>query len=742
MQIFLILKRNKIFITPIFFNHHSILLLKPTKTNLYMRTIQKIAIITAVIAAIAATDTAVFARRKMPTNPLLMRSTLQYQAPQFNLIKDEHFKPAFEQGLLEHDEEIEGIANSNEKPTFANTVLALEVSGQNLNRATGIFYNLTGSNTNPTLQKIEEEYAPIFSAHSDKMYLNSTLYNRIKAIKLSSLKGEDKKLTQYYLQQFELAGANLSDADKTKMKKINEDLASLSTAYSNKLLESRKNATLLIDTEAELDGLSKEEIASAAEKAKAAGKPGKYMLGIINTTQQPMMASLKNRATRQKLFTASWERAQKNDAGDTREILEKMAKLRLQKARLMGKKSFAEWKLQDQMAQTPAAAMDLLAKLAKPAVNKAKQEAKDIQDLIDAQKGGFKLEPWDWNFYSEQVRKAKYDLDESEIKPYFEITTILEKGVFFAAEKMYGITFKVRKDLPVYHPDVVAYEVFDKDKKSMAIYYLDFYTRDNKNGGAWMNNFVNQSHYLNQKPVIVNVFNFVKPAPGDASLISFDDVTTMFHEFGHTLHGLFANQKYTTLSGTSVPRDYVEFPSQINEHCALDPVILKNYAIHYKTKQPIPQALLNKIKKAETFNKGYDVTELLAAATLDMAWHSVENENDFKPTLQFETEALQKYGLLVPEVPTRYHTPYFAHIWGGGYSAGYYAYTWSKTLDYNANDWIQAHGGATRANGDRFRKYILSVGNSVDLNKAFTDFVGHKMQIEPYLKNAGMSNVK
>ena len=406
----------------------------------------------------------------------------------------------------------------------------------------------------------------------------------------------------------------------------------------------------------------------------------------------------------------------------------------------MGKKNFAEWKIQDQMAQTPERAMNLLAKIATPAVAKAKVEAKEIQDLIDAQNGGFKLEPWDWNFYSEQVRKAKYDLDESQVKPYFELTTVLEKGVFFAAKKMYGITFKERKDLPVYHPDVVAYEVFDNDGKSMAIYYLDFYTRDNKNGGAWMNNFVKQSHYLKQKPVIVNVYNFAKPVNGNPSLISFDDVTTMFHEFGHTLHGLFANQNYTSLSGTSVPRDFVEFPSQINEHAALDPEVLKNYAIHYKTKEVIPQELIDKIKKAETFNKGYDVTELLAASTLDMVWHSKEKEADFKPTLVFEKEALEKYGLLVNEVPTRYHTPYFAHIWSGGYSAGYYAYTWSKTLDYNAFDWMKANGGLTRENCERFRKYILSVGNSVDLNKAFKEFIGHDMEIEPYLRNAGLSD--
>ena len=707
-----------------------------------MRFFSKIALASSVIFVASLSTTSSYAQTptlKM-TNPLLKRSTLQYQAPPFNLIKDKHFKPAFEYALKVHNQEVRKITTNKAKPTFMNTVVALEISGVDLNRAASNFYNLTGSNTNPTLQSIEAEYAPIFSAHNDQIYLNSQLYNRFKAINLNSLKGEDKKLTEYYLQKFELAGANLSAADKVKMKQINGDLASLSTLYGNKLLIARKNGAILFDNAKDLDGLSPDELAAAKLNASAAGQDGKYLIGLLNTTQQPVLASLTNRSSREKIFKSSWTRAEKNDDGDTREVLEKIAKLRLKKAKLMGKKSFAEWKLQDQMAQTPAPAMDLLAKLAAPAVAKAKVEAKEIQDLIDTQKGGFKLEPWDWDFYSEQVRKAKYDLDESEIKPYFEIATVLEKGVFFAAKQMYGITFKERNDLPVYHPDVKVYEVFDNDGSSIAIYYLDFYTRDNKSGGAWMNTFVNQTHYLKQKPVIVNVYNFSKPIDGNPSLISFDDVTTMFHEFGHTLHGLFANQQYESLSGTAVPRDFVEFPSQINEHAALDPTVLKNYAIHYKTKQVIPQELIDKIKKADTFNKGYVVTELLAAATLDMAWHNVEKESDFKPTLEFEKEALTKYGLLVNDVPTRYHSPYFAHIWGGGYSAGYYAYTWSKTLDYNAFDWMKANGGLTRENSERFRKYILSVGNSVDLNTAFKEFIGHDMEIEPYLRNAGLSD--
>ncbi|WPC10984.1 M3 family metallopeptidase [Riemerella anatipestifer] len=551
------------------------------------------------------------------------------------------------------------------------------------------------------------------------------------------LNSESQKLVEYYKQNFDIAGAGLSDAKKEELKKINGELASLSTQFSNKLLDARKNGALIIDSVKELDGLSPDEIAAAAQAAKEAGHEGKYLLSLLNTTQQPLLQNLKNRTTREKLFKASWYRAEKGNADDTRSIIEKLARLRLKKAQVLGKKSFAEWKLQDQMAQKPEEALNLLAQLAKPAVETAKREAGEIQKIIDVQKGGFELAPWDWNFYAEQVRKAKYDLDENEIKPYFEVTTVLEKGVFYAAEKFYGITFKERKDLPVYHPDVVAYEVFDRDGKSMALYYLDFYTRNNKGGGAWMSNFVDQSKTLGQKPVIVNVFNYQKPAPGKPSLISYDDVTTMFHEFGHTLHGLFADQDYVSLSGTNVPRDFVEFPSQINEFFALEPEILKNYALHYQTKQPMPQSLIDKIKKASAFNQGYSTTELVAAATLDMAWHSVTSEEQFKPALDFEKEALNKYGLLVEQVPPRYHSPYFAHIWGGGYSAGYYAYMWSDMLNSDAWDWIKNNGGMTRANGDRFRKYILSVGNTKDLNQAYKEFTGRTPDLKPLLKDKG-----
>lgn len=704
---------------------------------------KNIIIATAGVAAVGCTnENKIMDINEIPApvgNPFLKKSTLQYQAPEFDKIKDEDFKPAFEYGLKVQEAEIHNMSINPEEPTFENTVLALEQSGEVLKRAKQLFYNLTSANTNETLQALEEEYAPIFAAHSDMIFLNSKLYERVKKVydQRESLDAESKRLVEYYLQAFDIAGAGLSDADKKKLKEFNAELATLSTQYSNKLLSARKNGMVVIDSAEELAGLSEDEIAKAAQEAKEAGHDGKYVLSLLNTTQQPLLQSLENRKTRQKLFEASWTRAEKGNADDTREIIEKLAKLRLQKAKLLGKNSFAEWKLQDQMAQKPEAALNLLAQLAKPAVETAKREAEEIQKIIDAQGGEFKLEPWDWSFYAEQVRKAKYDLDENEIKPYFEVTTVLEKGVFYAAEKFYGITFKERNDLPVYHPDVVVYEVFDRDGSSLAIYYLDFYTRSNKNGGAWMNNFVDQSKLLGQKPVIVNVFNYQKPIEGKPSLISYDDVTTMFHEFGHTLHGLFADQQYASLSGTSVSRDFVEFPSQINEFFALEPEILKNYALHYETKQPMPQALINKIKKATTFNQGYSTTELVAAATLDMAWHSITDESQLKPALEFEKEALEKYGLLVNEVPPRYHSPYFAHIWGGGYSAGYYAYMWSDMLNSDAWDWIVNNGGMTRANGDRFRKHILSVGNTIDLNEAYRNFTGRDPELKPLLKDKG-----
>ncbi len=669
-------------------------------------------------------------------NPLMRRSRLQYQAPEFDKIKNEHFKPAFDLGLKIHEQEINRIINNPEPATVENTLEAMEKSGELLTRAISAFYNLAGSNTNETIQSLQSEYAAIFSAHSDQINLNSDLYARIKSVKTRP-GTEDARLQSELMKSFEIAGAGLSDKKKTELKEINSQLATLSTKFSEQLLDARKQGALIVKDKQDLAGLDEAQLEAAAAQAKEAGHEGQYLLSLLNTTQQPLLVFLQNRETRSQLFDASVTRAQKNDQNDTRSTIAEIAKLRLKKGKLLGKKSFAEWKLQSTMAGSPEAALSLLEKLSKPSVEQARVEANEIQELITKKGDNFKLQPYDWNYYSEQVRKAKYDLDQQEVMPYLEVRNVLEKGVFFAAEKLYGLTFKKRPDLPVYHPDVVAYEVFDHDGSSLAIYYLDFYTRDNKRGGAWMNNFVDQSTLLDQKPVIVNVFNYAKPAPGRPSLITFDDVETMFHEFGHSIHGMFAQQKYPTLSGTSVPRDYVEFPSQINEHWALDPLVLSNYAVHYETGDPMPSTLVEKIKRAKTFNEGYMTTELVSAATLDMAWHSVTSESQLIEPLEFEKKALAEYGLDIDQVPPRYHTPYFAHVWGGGYSAGYYSYLWSETLDADAYDYMVQNGGLTRANGDRFRKYILSVGNSVDLGKAFRDFTGHDPRIEPLLRDRG-----
>lgn len=660
----------------------------------------------------------------LSANPLRHKSTLPFQAPEFDKIKTEHFKPAFDAGLAEAREDLKKIVENPAKPTFENTLVAMEKMGSNLYRAQIIFSNLTSANTSPELQAIEEEYAPVFAAFNDEMYLNDKLYKRLKAIPKSGLDAEDIRLLEHYTENFEIAGAALSPEKKAELKEINKKLAVLSTQYSSTLLNARKNGTVYFRTAAELDGLSEDELAAARALADKDGKQGQYAIALQNTTQQPLLQKLYNRDTRQKIYEASWNRASLGNADDTRAIIEEMVALKMKKAHVLGKKNFAEWKLQDQMAKTPEAALRLLNEIAGHAIKQAKEEEKVINAQIKSEGKDFTVQPWDWNYYAEKVRKAKYDLDDNEIKPYFDVKKVLEDGVFFAAEKFYGITFKPNKSLPVYHPDVVAYDVYDKDGKQLAIYYLDFYTRPSKNGGAWMSNFVEQSKLLGTKPVIVNVFNYQKPAPGKPSLISYDDVETMFHEFGHSIHGMFADQKYRTLSGTNVPRDFVEFPSQINEHFALEPEILKNYAKHYQTGAPIPEALIAKIRKAKNFNQGYATGEVTEAALLDMMWHTVSDKSQLKPVLDFEQTALDKSGFTKTAVPPRYRSPYFAHIFGGGYSAGYYAYLWSETLDADAWEWIKSNGGISRENGDRFRKYILSVGNSKDLNKAYREFTG------------------
>jgi peptidyl-dipeptidase Dcp len=674
-------------------------------------------------------------------NPFLVKSTLALEAPDFAKIKDGDYKPAMEEGMKRQLAEIQKIADNPEAPTFENTLVAMEKTGELLNRVNGVFNLLTGANTNPTLQKVQEEEAPKLAANTDAIYLNTKLFKRVDAIcqqkEHLKLDAESLRLIDYYYQTFVLAGAKLSETDKTALKKLNGEEATLSAKFTNQLLAATKAGALTISDSTELSGLPKGTMDAAAQAAKAKGLKG-WVISLQNTTQQPNLQFLTNRATRQKLFEASYNRAEKSDTNDTRGTITRIAQIRAQKAKLLGYPNYATWVLQNQMAKTPQAVDDFLKKLVPAATAKAKAEAADIQKVIDQQKGGFKLQPWDWNFYSEQVRKAKYDLDENQVKPYFELGKVLEDGVFYAANQLYGLTFKERKDLPVWDKDVRVFDVMDKDGSQLGLFYCDYFKRDNKSGGAWMSNIVNQSKLLGQKPVIYNICNFTKPAPGQPALISFDDATTMFHEFGHGLHGLFANQQYPSLSGTNVARDFVEFPSQFNEHWASDPKIFNHYAVHYQTGKPMPQALIDKIKKAATFNQGYAFTEVLAASDLDIQWHELKASDPLQDADKYETAALQRTGLSLPEVPSRYRSSYFLHIWANGYAAGYYAYTWTKMLDEDAFSWFEEHGGLSRANGQRFRDMVLSQGNTKDLAKMYKDFRGHNPDIKPMLKSKGL----
>lgn len=676
------------------------------------------------------------------SNPFYEQSSLPFQAIPFDKITNEDFAPAFEAGMDGKLKEITAIADNTEEPTFDNTFLALEKSGLLLTRVSRAFFLLTGANTNPDLQKIQEDVAPKLAALRDAQYLNSKLFKRVEALynkrEQLSLDPESLRLVEYYYQNFILAGAKLTEDEKGKLKKLNEEEASLSAKFNNQLLAGTKAAAMVVSDESALAGLSQGSLDAAKQAAESNKLSGKWYFPLKNTTQQPELQSLTNRDTRQKLFEASWTRAEQNNENDTRQTVSRLAQLRAEKAKLIGFNSYAEWKLQDQMAGTTSAVDAFFAQLVPASAAKAKVEAADIQTVIDEQNGGFKLAPYDWNFYAEQVRKAKYDLNEDEIKPYFELNNVLEKGVFYAANKLYGITFEERKDLPVYQDDVRVFTVFEENGDTLALFYADFFKRDNKNGGAWMGNMVGQSKLFNTIPVIYNVCNYTKPAAGQPALISFDDVITTFHEFGHALHGMFASQQYPSLSGTSVARDFVEFPSQFNENWALYPEVLKNYAVHYKTGETIPEELITKIKKASTFNQGYELTELLAAASLDMEWHKLSADAPLQQVDTFETNALKKTKLLLAEVPPRYRSSYFSHIFNSGYAAGYYAYLWTEMLDHDAYKWFEENGGLTRANGDRFRDMVLSRGNTLELAKMYRDWRGKDPVIQPMLESRGL----
>jgi peptidyl-dipeptidase Dcp len=676
------------------------------------------------------------------TNPLLSASTLPFQAPPFDRIKDSDYLPAFSEGMKQHLAEVRKIADNPEPATFDNTIEALERSGETLTRVSRVFFGLVQADTNDARQKIQEEVAPKLAEHQDEISLDPKLFARIKSIydQRASL-GLDPvqtRLVERDYQEFVRAGAQLNDADKASLRKLNVEETTLATQFHTRLVAATAAAAVVVDDKAKLAGLSEEEINTAASDAKARNLEGKFLLPLQNTTQQPVLGSLSNREQRAAVLKASETRAERGDANDTRETVQRLAQLRAQKAKLLGFENYAAYSLADQMAKTPAAALKLLTDTVPAATNKARGEIAEMQKVIDAQKGGFQLAASDWDFYAEQVRKAQYDLDESQIKPYFELDNVLQNGVFYAATQLYGITFKPRTDIPTYHPDMKVYEVFDKDGTSLALFYTDYFKRDSKSGGAWMDVFVEQNGLTGDKPVVYNVCNFTKPAAGQPALLSFDDVTTMFHEFGHALHGMFSNVKYPSIAGTSTSRDFVEFPSQFNEHWALDPKVFANYAKNYKTGEPMPQALVDKILKARTFNQGYATTEYLSAALLDLAWHTQPADAKLQDVAPFEAAALKKFKVDLAQVPPRYRTTYFDHIWGGGYSAGYYAYFWAEVLDHDSFEWFKEHGGLTAENGQVFRDKILSRGNSVELADLYREFRGKDPSVEPLLVNRGL----
>src|SRR3954468_1477596 len=678
----------------------------------------------------------------MTANPLLTESTLPYNLPPFDKIKDEHFQPALEQGMAEEEKEADAIAKQAEPASFENTIVAMEKSGQLLGRARRIFSNFGACNTNPAIQKLEKEMAPKFAAHNDVIRLNSALFARIEALynarESSNLDPESKWLLERYYKDFVRAGAKLNEEQKTRLKAINAELAKLSTDFEQNVLKEKNASSIVVDKKEDLAGLADNEIAAAAAAAKADGKEGKWVIRLLNTTGQPALTSLQNRALREKIMQVSLARNSHGGEFDNKEVVSRTAKLRAERAALLGYPNHAAYQLEDQTAKDVPTVNKLLSDLAPAAVANAKKEGADMQEIIKKENGGFELASWDWDFYSEKVRKARYAFDESQLKPYYELNHVLVDGVFFAATKLYGITFKERKDLPVYLPEVRIWEVTDRDGKPLALFIGDYYARPSKRGGAWMNQYVGQSGLLGTKPVVANHLNIPKPPTGEPTLLTFDEVRTAFHEFGHALHGMFSNVKYPRFSGTSVPRDFVEYPSQVNEMWATWPEVFQHFAKHYQTGEPMPAALLAKVLAAEQFNQGFKTTEYLAASLLDQAWHQMTPDQVPTDTLAFEAEALKKAGVDYPPVPPRYRSTYFSHAFAGGYSAGYYSYLWSEVLDADTVEWFKQHGGLKRENGDRFRAMLLSRGGSADALGLFKDFVGRDPYIEPLLKRRGL----
>ncbi|MEL7834184.1 M3 family metallopeptidase [Fodinibius sp. Rm-B-1B1-1] len=680
----------------------------------------------------------------MSDNPLFSKSTLPFEAPDFDAINEEHYRPAFEAGMKQELQEMEEIASNSEKPTFENTIVAMEKSGRLLQRTSSVFYNLTSAHTNDKIQEIQSEMAPKLAAHSDDILLNADLYERVKTLydKRDELDLDEAslKLLEDTHREFVRAGAQLTEDEKSRMREINERMSSLTTEFQENLLALTKERAVLVDSKEELDGLSDDRIAAAKEAAAERDHDDKYLLTITNTTRVPILKNLNNRDLRERVWKASAYRGIGEDGGiDNRPIILELTKLRAEKANLLGYDNYAAYKLDPQTAKTPDTALDMLKDLIPPVLNNTEAEANAIEEMM--RKDGIEgdVKPWDWNYYAEKVRQAEYNIDESEVRPYFELDRVLKDGVFFTMNKLFGVTFEERHDLPVYHEDVRTFDVYDENGEQIGLFYADYFERDSKRGGAWMNSYVSQSHLLDKKPVIVNVMNIPPPAEGEPALISFDNVTTMFHEMGHAVHGLFSDVKYPSQSGTSVPRDFVEFPSTFEEDWAIQPEVLENYAIHYETGEQIPQELLDKVIEASNFNQGFDTQEYLAATMLDMEWHLVEKDNLPEDVQAFEQQALAKYNLDQEAIPPRYKSPYFAHIFSGGYSANYYAYIWSEVLAADAFAYMMEEGGLEKENGDRFREYILSQGGSNEAMELYEEFRGQEPDVKHLLERRGLN---
>jgi len=677
------------------------------------------------------------------SNPFAKPSTLQYGYPAFDKIKNEHFAPAFAEGMREQAAEIVKIADNKAAPSFENTIVAMERSGQLLGRVRTVFYTLTGSYTNDTLQALDKDLAPKFAAHGDAIRLNPKLFARIKTLHdkrdALGLDAESTFLLERYYKDFVRAGANLSDADKAKLKGYNAKLAALQTQFSQNVLKEVNASAFVVDTRAELAGLPEKAIEAAAVEAKKRGLDGKFVIPVVNTTQQAPLAVLSNRSTREKLLTTSMIRGARGGEFDNRDVVLQLATLRAERAELLGYDSYAAYSLEDQTAKDTASVNKLLGDLTAPAVRNAKKEAAEIQQVIDAEKGGFQLAAYDWSMYSDKVRTAKYAFDANQLKPYFEFNNVLEKGAFFAANQLWGITFKQRTDLPTYDADVRVYDVFEENGAHLAIFVIDPYARSNKRGGAWMSSLVDQSFLLNQKPVITNNLNLTKPAAGEPTLLSWDEVRTTFHELGHATHGWFSKVKYPRFSGTNVPRDYVELPSQVYEMWMAWPEVMANYAKHYQTGEAMPKELLDKLRAAQRFNEGYRTTEYLAAAVIDQRWHQLGSKQMPLDVVSFEQQALKDAGLDFAPVPPRYRSTYFSHAMGGGYSAGYYSYLWAERLDADAGEWFKENGGLLRKNGDVFREKVLSKGGTMDAVEMYRAFRGRDPVIEPLLERRGLN---